>query len=80
MDIVTRNRHVSKSFPGICFVLVRPVADLQASLDYLTDLTLIDPSSTDENVMTYFDTYRGSLRDWYRTATVSKYPNMMVKV
>ena len=62
VDIVTRNQHVSKSFPGIVFVLIRPVADLRASLDYLTDPKITDPSSSaDKNVMTYFDTYRGPL-------------------
>ncbi len=57
VDIVTCTQHVNKSCPAICFLLIRPVADLRPSLDYITDLT----PRTDKKVMTYFDTYRGPL-------------------
>lgn len=57
VDIVTRNQHVNKSLPAICFILIRPVSDSRPSLDYITDLTPI----ADKNVMTYLDTYRGPL-------------------
>lgn len=63
-EVVTRNQmHVNKSFPHICFILYRPVADSRPSLDYFTDPTLTDLTSfnADKNVMTYLDTYRGPL-------------------
>eukprot|EP00986_Skeletonema_menzelii_P008040 scaffold3268_cov171-Skeletonema_menzelii.AAC.2 len=63
LDFVTRNPHIPKAFPGICFILARPLADKRPLLEYFTDpaITSTTTSHPDKKVMTYFDTYRGPL-------------------